>query len=86
MVTLGTGIGTALFIDGHLVPNTELGHLTLRGRDAETWAVGSRLSVRGTAMAGARNVLYPPIMPLFPDCPAPAVSPPPGARREPCPA
>ena len=38
MVTLGTGIGTALFINGHLVPNTELGHLALRGRDAETWA------------------------------------------------
>lgn len=41
MVTLGTGIGTALFIDGHLVPNTELGHLTLRGRDAEKWAAAS---------------------------------------------
>jgi polyphosphate glucokinase len=38
MVTLGTGIGTALFINGHLVPNTELGHLMLRGRDAELWA------------------------------------------------
>jgi len=41
MVTLGTGIGTALFINGHLVPNTELGHLVLRGRDAETWAAES---------------------------------------------
>lgn len=41
MVTLGTGIGSALFINGHLVPNTELGHLTLRGRDAETWAAES---------------------------------------------
>ena len=41
MVTLGTGIGTALFINGHLVPNSELGHLTLRGRDAETWAAES---------------------------------------------
>jgi polyphosphate glucokinase len=41
MVTLGTGIGTALFIDGRLVPNTELGHLTLRGRDAERWAAAS---------------------------------------------
>jgi polyphosphate glucokinase len=38
MVTLGTGIGTALFMDGRLVPNTELGHLTLQGRDAETRA------------------------------------------------
>jgi polyphosphate glucokinase len=41
MVTLGTGIGTALFVNGHLVPNTELGHLMLRGRDAETWAAES---------------------------------------------
>jgi polyphosphate glucokinase len=41
MVTLGTGIGSALFINGHLVPNTELGHLILRGRDAETWAAAS---------------------------------------------
>jgi polyphosphate glucokinase len=41
MVTLGTGIGTALFVNGHLLPNSELGHLTLRGRDAETWAAES---------------------------------------------
>ncbi|MCI1901187.1 MAG: ROK family protein [Bifidobacteriaceae bacterium] len=33
--TLGTGIGTALIIDGILVPNTELGHLELNGKDAE---------------------------------------------------
>ena len=35
MVTLGTGIGSALFIDGKLVPNIELGHLIVRGKDAE---------------------------------------------------
>ena len=35
MITLGTGIGTALFMDGHLVPNAELGHLIIRGKDAE---------------------------------------------------
>lgn len=35
MITLGTGIGTALFMDGILVPNAELGHLIIRGRDAE---------------------------------------------------
>jgi polyphosphate glucokinase len=40
-VTLGTGIGSALVIDGRLVPNTELGHLTLRGGDAELWAANS---------------------------------------------
>jgi polyphosphate glucokinase len=35
MLTLGTGIGSALFRDGVLVPNTELGHLQVRGKDAE---------------------------------------------------
>jgi polyphosphate glucokinase len=35
MLTFGTGIGSALFVDGVLVPNTELGHLELRGKDAE---------------------------------------------------
>jgi polyphosphate glucokinase len=35
MLTLGTGIGSALFLNGALVPNTELGHLEIRGKDAE---------------------------------------------------
>ncbi|GGS66404.1 polyphosphate glucokinase [Planobispora rosea] len=35
MLTFGTGIGSALFIDGRLVPNTELGHLELGGKEAE---------------------------------------------------
>ncbi|MEV4554597.1 polyphosphate--glucose phosphotransferase [Nonomuraea wenchangensis] len=35
MLTFGTGIGSALFRDGVLVPNTELGHLELHGKDAE---------------------------------------------------
>ncbi|MFF4617904.1 polyphosphate--glucose phosphotransferase [Nonomuraea jabiensis] len=35
VLTFGTGIGSALFTDGTLVPNTELGHLELRGKDAE---------------------------------------------------
>ncbi|MCY0925838.1 ROK family protein [Streptomyces sp. H27-H1] len=38
LLTLGTGIGSALFTDGRLVPNTELGHLELKGHDAETRA------------------------------------------------
>lgn len=38
MLTFGTGIGSAVFIDGHLVPNTELGHLELNGHDAEKHA------------------------------------------------
>ena len=35
MLTLGTGIGTSLFVEGRLVPNTEFGHIELRGKDAE---------------------------------------------------
>lgn len=38
VLTFGTGIGSALFIDGKLVPNTELGHLELHGHDAEKHA------------------------------------------------
>lgn len=38
VLTFGTGIGSALVHDGVLVPNTELGHLWLRDRHAETWA------------------------------------------------
>jgi polyphosphate glucokinase len=38
VLTLGTGIGSALVRDGRLVPNTELGHLELGGEDAETRA------------------------------------------------
>ncbi|MFX0539384.1 polyphosphate--glucose phosphotransferase [Ornithinimicrobium sp. Y1847] len=41
LTTLGTGIGSALFIDGILVPNTELGHLEIDGHDAETRAANS---------------------------------------------
>jgi polyphosphate glucokinase len=38
MLTFGTGIGSALFIKGILVPNTEFGHIEIRGRDAESRA------------------------------------------------
>ena len=38
VTTLGTGIGSAIIVDGVLVPNTELGHLELDGHDAETQA------------------------------------------------
>lgn len=41
VVTLGTGIGSAVFADGVLLPNTELGHLPLNGREAEEWAADS---------------------------------------------
>lgn len=35
LLTLGTGIGSAVFVNGHLLPNTELGHIEIRGKDAE---------------------------------------------------
>jgi polyphosphate glucokinase len=41
VITLGTGIGSALFVDGVLVPNTEFGHIHLHGGDAEDWAAES---------------------------------------------
>ena len=41
VTTLGTGIGTALVYDGALVPNSELGHLEIDGKDAETQAANS---------------------------------------------
>jgi polyphosphate glucokinase len=41
MLTLGTGIGTSLFVGGRLVPNTEFGHIEVRGKDAEHRAAES---------------------------------------------
>ena len=41
MITLGTGIGCGMFVDGYLVPNTELGHIEIDGKDAERIAADS---------------------------------------------
>ncbi len=42
LLTFGTGIGSAMFIDGKLIPNTELGHMALaEHEDAEKWAASS---------------------------------------------
>lgn len=38
LCTIGTGIGTVLFVNGTLVPNTEFGHIELMGMDAEKYA------------------------------------------------
>lgn len=35
LLTLGTGIGSAIFLNGALLPNSEFGHLKIRGKDAE---------------------------------------------------
>lgn len=45
LLTFGTGIGSAIFVDGSLVPNTELGHLEFRGGIAEA-AAAARLVER----------------------------------------
>ena len=41
LLTLGTGIGSALIHNGVLVPNTEMGHIQVRGKDAERRAAAS---------------------------------------------
>ncbi len=41
VTTLGTGIGSAMVHQGVLVPNSELGHLEVEGRNAESWAANS---------------------------------------------
>lgn len=41
VLTFGTGIGSAMFVDGQLVPNTEFGHIEVDGQDAETRAAAS---------------------------------------------
>jgi polyphosphate glucokinase len=47
LITLGTGTGSALFSDGKLVPNLELGHMEIRGRDAERRSAAAARVRRG---------------------------------------
>ncbi len=47
LITLGTGTGSALFYDGMLVPNLELGHMEIRGRDAERRSAAAARIRRG---------------------------------------
>lgn len=51
VLTLGTGIGSALFVDGRLYPNTELGHLEIRGEEAEHRASAKVRAHRGLGWA-----------------------------------
>ena len=41
LITIGTGLGSAIFTQGQLLPNTELGHLQLEGMVAEHYASAS---------------------------------------------
>ena len=47
LLTLGTGVGSALFYRGVLYPNSELGHLPLRGRSAERFISSAARKRRG---------------------------------------
>lgn len=60
VATLGTGIGSALIAHGRLVPNTELGHVEIDGRDAETRAADSAREREDLSWAdwGARLTRY----------------------------
>ena len=51
MLTLGTGIGSALFVDGTLVPNTEFGHIEIRGKDGERRASAGARERKGLSYA-----------------------------------
>jgi polyphosphate glucokinase len=68
VLTIGTGIGSALFIDGRLVPNTEVGHLTIDGRDAEERAAESareRLKLEWREWAAGLDVYLHELERLF---------------------
>ncbi|MFC2115534.1 polyphosphate--glucose phosphotransferase [Bacteroidota bacterium] len=47
LCTIGTGIGTVLFINGRLVPNMELGHIELNGGDAEKYVSDATRKAQG---------------------------------------
>ncbi|HEX2300349.1 MAG TPA: ROK family protein [Pseudonocardiaceae bacterium] len=51
LLTFGTGIGSALFLDGELVPNTEFGHLQVDGADAEARAAASAREIEALSWA-----------------------------------
>jgi len=51
MLTLGTGIGSAVFVDGVLVPNTEFGHMDIRGKGAERRAAAQVRKAEGLSWA-----------------------------------
>ena len=58
LLTVGTGIGSGLLVDGQLVPNTEFGHIEVKGRDAESRLSGAareRRKLRWSAWADEFN-------------------------------
>lgn len=68
LTTLGTGIGSAMLMDGRLVPNSELGHLELEGHDAEKRAADSareREELDWETWAGRLTTYYRHVEGLF---------------------
>lgn len=68
MTTLGTGIGTAIFNNGDLVPNAELGHLEIEGVDYETrasFAAKERENLTWEQWAQRLQVYYSTLEKLF---------------------
>jgi polyphosphate glucokinase len=73
VITLGTGIGSALFVNGVMVPNTEFGQMELHGRRAEEWAAARIRKERNLSwkrwskhldeyLHAVEDVLYPDAM------------------------
>lgn len=52
MLTFGTGIGTAIFVNRQLLPNTELGHMEIRGKEGEYRASDGTRKRKGLTWAG----------------------------------
>ncbi len=48
VLTFGTGIGSAVFVEGHLMPNTEFGHIEFKGMDAEHYCAARVREAEGT--------------------------------------
>jgi polyphosphate glucokinase len=68
LVTIGTGLGTVIFVDGKMVPNTELGHIEIRGKDAErraSDAVRQRKEMSWEKWAGRLNEYLSTLEKLF---------------------
>ncbi len=68
MLTFGTGIGSAIFVDGVLLPNSEFGHMELNGEDAEFYAsarVRTELSLDWPAWAERVNLYLERMHALF---------------------
>ena len=68
MITLGTGIGTAIFTKGVLVPNTEFGHIAINDKDAEkraSDAARQRMKISWAKWAGNFNLFLNRLELLF---------------------